>query len=320
MGEFMQEVFDNLTKKLKEYNNVLIMSHKNTDLDGLTSSIILCEIARKFKKNSNIFLTEKNDNVKKVENLFDNSLITSNCEKYSPDETLLVVVDTNSCVYVEEPKLLDIYKHVLLIDHHVKNDSSIKNAEMSYINDSLSSIIEFMIFYIRHINFKIDQNLATLMLAGLEIDTNSFNFKTTPMTYKAAGILVELGASLILKQDILRESREDILKRNELLKNSYVFHDVVSICVLDNGIYEPVELAQIADELLHFKNIEISFCLGFVSKDSVRVSIRTIGNYDAGDIALKLGGGGSIMSAASMVGSSLEEAEQKIKELVGEII
>ena len=316
----MLEVFDNLTKKLKEYSNVLIMSHKNTDLDGLTSSIIICEIARKFKKQSNIFLKEINNSIKKVENLFDNNLITSNCEKYLPDETLLVVLDTNSSVYVEEPKLLDIYKHVLIIDHHAKNDTSIKDSELAYINDSLSSIIEFMTFYLKHINLSIDENIATLMLAGLEIDTNSFNFKTTPNTYKAAGLLVEMGASLNLKQEILRESREDILKRNELLKKSYVYRDVVSICVLDEGIYSPVELAQIADELLHFKNIEISFCLGFIDKDSARVSIRTIGNYDAGEIALKLGGGGSLMAGASQIGSSLTEAELKIKQMVGEIL
>ena len=316
----MLEVFDQLTKKLKEYRSVLVMSHKNTDLDGLTSSIVICEIARKFGKTSNVFLVEKNNSVKKVEDLFDRDIITSNCEKYMPEETLLVVLDTSSSVYVEETKLLDIYHHVLLIDHHIKSDNSIKETELSYINDSLSSVIEFMTFYIRHINFKIDSNLATLMLAGLEIDTNSFNFKTTPNTYKAAGFLVEMGASLILKQEILRESREDILKRNELLKKSYVYKDIVSICVLDEGIYEPVELAQVADELLHFKNIEISICLGFVNENSVRASIRTIGNYDAGEIALKLGGGGSIMSAASLVGSSLQEAEKKIKELVGNIL
>ncbi len=316
----MIEVFDNLTKKLKEYKNVLIMSHKNTDLDGLTSSIVVCEVARKFKKEANVFLAEKNSSVKEVENLFPLDIITSNCEKYIPDETLLVILDTNSGKYVEEPKLLEIYKHVLLIDHHSKSDDSIKDTEMIYVNDTLSSIIEFMTFYIRHINFKIDEELATLMLAGLEIDTSSFNFKTTPTTYKAAGILVEIGASLNLKQKILRQSREDIIKRNELLKKSYVFRDIISICVLDGGFYEPVELAQVADELLHFKNIEITFCLGFIEDKVVRVSVRTLGNYDAGDIAIKLGGGGSVMAGAANLKSSLEEVEEKIKKLVGEII
>lgn len=316
----MYEIFNRLTKKIKEYENILIMSHKNTDLDGLASSILMCEIARKLGKNSNVFLNEKNDNVKKVETLFDNDFLTSSFENYDVDKTLLVILDTNSYVYVEEPKLLDIYKHIIIIDHHVKGDDFIANSEMDYVNNNLSSIIEFMTFYIRHINFKIDENLATMMLAGLEIDTNSFNYKTSPDTYRAAGVLVELGASLLLKQNILRESREDILKRNELLKKSYVYRDIVSICVLDEGIYEPVELAQIADELLHFKNIEISFCLGHVDENLAKVSIRTFGNYNAHEIAVKLGGGGSLMSAASSLDCSLYEAEEKIIKLVGEIL
>ena len=316
----MFEVFDKLTKKLKEYSNVLIMSHKNTDLDGLTSSLLICQISQKFGKIANVYLNEKNSGISKVDDLFPNDLLTSNCEKYIPDETLLVILDTNSEIYVEEPELLNIYKHVIVIDHHSKSENTIKNAEMCYINSNLSSIIEFMTYYIKHINFKIDENLATLMLSGLEIDTNSFNFKTSPETYKAAGILVELGASLLLKQKILRESREDILKRNELLKKSYVYKDIVSICVLSDGIFTPTELAQVADELLHFKNIEISFCLGFVEKGKARVSIRTIGNYNAGDIAIKLGGGGSVMSAAASLEITLEEAESKIKDLVGELI
>ncbi len=316
----MFEVFEKLTQKIKEYDNILIMSHKNADLDGLTSSILLCQIARKFKKKSNVFLTEKNSNVKKVEELFDNSLLTNDFNGYDYDNTLLVILDTNSFVYVEEPKALSIYKHVVVIDHHVKGDDYIKNVEMTYVNSNLSSIIELMTFYIKHINYKIDQNLATLMLAGLEIDTNSFNFKTTPDTYKAAGILVELGASLILKQSILRESREDILKRNEMLKNSYVYRDIVSICVLNEGIYEASELAQVADELLHFKNIELSFCLGFVDKDTIKISIRSIGNYNAQELAAKLGGGGTLMSAAGTLKGTLVEAEEKIRKTVGEII
>ena len=60
--------------------------------------------------------------------------------------------------------------------------------------------------------------------------------------------------------------------------------------------------------------------MGCIDKDSARGSIRTIGNYDAGEIALKLGGGGSLMAGASQIGSSLTEAELKIKQMVGEIL
>lgn len=316
----MVEIFDNLTKKLQEYQNVLIMSHKNTDLDGLTSSIVICKIARQYAKKSYVYLDENNEIISKTNYLKDTDYIINTWDNFNPDETLLVILDTNSAIYVEEERLLDIYKHVVLLDHHNKSDGYIKDTEISYVNNNLSSVIEFMVYYLKHLSFEIDGELATLMLAGLEIDTNSFNLKTTPETYKAAGILIEMGASPIAKQEILRESREDILKRYELLKRSYVFKEIVSICVLDEEIHNPIELAQIADELLSFKNIEITFCIGLIDNDLVRISIRTLGNYNAQEIASVLGGGGSMTSAASNINCSLKEAERKVKEMVGEFI
>ena len=315
----MTEIFDNLTKKLQDYKNVLIMSHKNTDLDGLTSSIVICKIARQYTNNAYVYLDQKNEILSKVSYLKDKDYVINTWNGLNPDETLLVILDTNSTIYVEEERLLDVYKHIVLIDHHNKSDGYIKDTEISYVNNNLSSVIEFMVYYLKHLSFEIDSDLATLMLAGLEIDTNYFNLKTTPETYKAAGILIEMGASPLAKQEILRESREDVLKRYELLKKSYVFKEIVSICVLDEKV-NPIKLAQIADELLSFKNIEIAFCIGLIENDLVRISIRTLGNYNAQEMASALGGGGSTTSSASNVNCSLKEAEKKVKEMVGEFI
>lgn len=315
----MTEIFDNLTKKLQDYKNVLVMSHKNTDLDGLTSSIVICKIARQYTNNAYVYLDQKNEILSKVSYLKDKDYVINTWNGLNPDETLLVILDTNSTIYVEEERLLDVYKHIVLIDHHNKSDGYIKDTEISYVNNNLSSVIEFMVYYLKYLSFEIDSDLATLMLAGLEIDTNSFNLKTTPETYKAAGILIEMGASPLAKQEILRESREDVLKRYELLKKSYVFKEIVSICVLDEKA-NPIKLAQIADELLSFKNIEIAFCIGLIENNLVRISIRTLGNYNAQEIASALGGGGSTTSSASNVNCSLKEAEKKVKEMVGEFI
>lgn len=316
----MNEVFENLTKKLNEYTNIIVVSHKNTDLDGLTSSLVICKIARQFNKKSYVFLHSDNEVIDRIAYLHDHDYIMSDFDAFEPDETLLVVLDTNSRIYVEEEKLLDVFKHVIVIDHHNKSEDYIKESEMFYVNNNLSSVIEFITYYLKSLDFEVDSDLATLMLAGLEVDTNSFNLKTTAETYRAAALLVDMGASLIDKQDMLRESREKILKRNELIKKSYVYKEKVSICVLKEGTYTPIELAQIADELLSFKDIEITFCIGKVSKELVRISIRTLGNYNAEKIAAILGGGGSITAAAANIECTIQDAEQKVKEMVGEYV
>ena len=313
----MHLIFDKLTKKIREYEKIIITSHKNPDLDGLTSSIVLASIARKFNKEAFVYLNEENISTTKVKELVGTSYFI---DKYNVDKnTLLIIVDTSSELYISSEKMLEDFQHIVVIDHHEISENNIENVEMRYINNNLSSIIEFMTYYLKYLNFKIEENLATLMLAGLEIDTNSFNMKTTAETYKAASILMEMGASAILKQDLLRNSREEILKRYELIKKSYVYKDVISICPL-TGLHNPVELAQIADELLSFKNIEITFCLGLINKDEVRISIRTRGKYNAKAIASKLNGGGSLTSSAAVLTISVKECEEKIKEIVRDIL
>ena len=313
----MHLIFDKLTKKIREYEKIIITSHKNPDLDGLTSSIVLASIARKFNKEAFVYLNEENISTTKVKELVGTSYFV---DKYNVDKnTLLIIVDTSSELYISSEKMLEDFQHIVVIDHHEISENNIENVEMRYINNNLSSIIEFMTYYLKYLNFKIEENLATLMLAGLEIDTNSFNMKTTTETYKAASILMEMGASTILKQDLLRNSREEILKRYELIKKSYVYKDIISICPL-TGLHNPVELAQIADELLSFKNIEITFCLGLINKDEVRISIRTRGKYNAKAIASKLNGGGSLTSSAAVLTISVKECEEKIKEIVRDIL
>lgn len=313
----MHLIFDKLTKKIREYEKIIITSHKNPDLDGLTSSIVLASIARKFNKEAFVYLNEENISTTKVKELVGTSYFV---DKYNVDKnTLLIIVDTSSELYISSEKMLEDFQHIVVIDHHEISENNIENVEMRYINNNLSSIIEFMTYYLKYLNFKIEENLATLMLAGLEIDTNSFNMKTTAETYKAASILMEMGASAILKQDLLRNSREEILKRYELIKKSYVYKDIISICPL-TGLHNPVELAQIADELLSFKNIEITFCLGLINKDEVRISIRTRGKYNAKAIASKLNGGGSLTSSAAVLTISVKECEEKIKEIVRDIL
>ena len=313
----MHLIFDKLTKKIREYEKIIITSHKNPDLDGLTSSIVLASIARKFNKEAFVYLNEENISTTKVKELVGASYFV---DKYNVDKnTLLIIVDTSSELYISSEKMLEDFQHIVVIDHHEISENNIENVEMRYINNNLSSIIEFMTYYLKYLNFKIEENLATLMLAGLEIDTNSFNMKTTSETYKAASILMEMGASTILKQDLLRNSREEILKRYELIKKSYVYKDIISICPL-TGLHNPVELAQIADELLSFKNIEITFCLGLINKDEVRISIRTRGKYNAKAIASKLNGGGSLTSSAAVLTISVKECEEKIKEIVRDIL
>ena len=321
MGDFMEEIFNSLTQLIKEHNSILIMTHRNPDFDGMGSALGLQQIINSFKKESYICInnSEKNSSLKKSydlikeNNLYFNTVKKTNVDNLINDDTLLIILDTHKKEMTEIPELIDKVKNIIVIDHHIKSKDHINDITLSYINSGLSSTVEFMANYIKYLNKQIDPLFATIMLVGLEIDTNNFRLKTTDKTYEAAAFLSKLGADNILKQELLQENKEIYIKRQKLIEKSFMINKNMSLCVLDSKIYENKDLAAIAEELLQFENVEASFVIGNISKDIVGISARSIGKINVEEIMAKLGGGGHYTEAATQI---KEKTINEVQELL----
>ena len=76
-----------------------------------------------------------------------------------------------------------------------------------------------------------------------------------------------------------------------------------------------MELAEDNIQLLFFNNIEASFVIGKIGKDTIGISARSLGNYDIGKILTKLGGGGdNNAGAATKENTTLAKVEQELKQ------
>lgn len=321
MGDFMEEIFNSLTQLIKEHNSILIMTHRNPDFDGMGSALGLQQIINSFKKESYICInnSEKNSSLKKSydlikeNNLYFNTVKKTNVDNLINDDTLLIILDTHKKEMTEIPELIDKVKNIIVIDHHIKSKDHINDITLSYINSGLSSTVEFMANYIKYLNKQIDPLFATIMLVGLEIDTNNFRLKTTDKTYEAAAFLSKLGANNILKQELLQENKEIYIKRQKLIEKSFMINKNMTLCILDSKIYENKDLAAIAEELLQFENVEASFVIGNISKDIVGISARSIGKINVEEIMAKLGGGGHYTEAATQI---KEKTIKEVQELL----
>ena len=322
----MEQIFKTLTQLIKNNDNIFIMTHQNPDFDGMGSAIGLQQIIHSFKKNSYIILNnkEKNKSLAKSYKLLEENAIYFNYIYKTKifnminENTLLIILDTHKKTMTEVPELIDKTNNVVIIDHHIKSKDYIKEATLSYININLSSTVEFMAKYIKYLNKTIDPLIATLMLVGLEIDTNNFRLKTTKDTYEAASFLSELGADNVLKQELLQENKDDYLKRQKLIEKSYMLNDNMALCIADNELYESKDLAYIAEQLLQFENVAASFVIGYLSKDTIGISARSLGNINVEEIMAKLGGGGHLTEAATQIkNSTLKKVEQQLIAVIG---
>lgn len=322
----MAEIWEQLTKEIKKHDHIIIMAHKDIDFDALGSSLCFYQIVESFGKKVSLFLEkcqEEHDNpgiskaLSKIAHLNIHIIYPNHYKEYIDENTLLVILDTHKIDRVVCPHLLDLVKDKAVIDHHVKGSHYIKDTVFSYMNSGLSSINEFMVGYLKYLEKTVDPMVATIMLTGIEIDTNNFHIKTTELTYEAAAFLMHIGADNIEKLELLKENKDDYLKRLDFVKKSEMINDNMALCILDDTIVLPKDLAIISESLLLFDNVDAAFTIGRTDEKVISISARSIGKIDVEEYMKALGGGGHLTDAACQLENiSLKEAKQELLQVI----
>ena len=318
----METLFEKLNEYIKEYDSFIIMGHRDPDLDSLGSSLGLCEIIESFNKKAYLFLDDKhleeyNSNINQAVKKMEKTIICVDERSYRKIEgrTLLIITDVHTQERLEYPKLIDKFD-VIVLDHHIKNKNYIKEAKFIYIDSNLSSMSELITYYSAYLNIDLDNVIATILLAGIEIDTNSFNLKTTNKTYEAASILMGMGADSIMKQELLKGTKDDYIKRASYIKSSFMINENMAMCVI-NKITESKTLAEVAEEMLNFEDISASFALGKLDNETIGISARSLGDIDVSVIMKEMDGGGHSSNAATQIKQkTLKEVKQELIDIL----
>ena len=188
---------------------------------------------------------------------------------------------------------------------------------MSYVNANASSIVEIMVGYLQYLGMNIPPLLATILLAGMEIDTNSFNVKTTAETFLSAAYLMSNGADTIKKQELLKEVKSTYIKKQYFIKNSRMINEKMALCVLDQSVYSNKFLASLSEDLLQFENVEASFTIGKLKDQRIGISARSLGNINVLEIIRRLGGGGHLTEAATQIeNQTIAEVEKQLLSVI----
>ncbi len=312
-GDTVDDLFFKLDKLYSDYDNIVVMGHSYPDLDCYGSCLGIYKRVSAIGKNCYIYL-EGNDYSEimcKAIDSVDGVKYINSSNIGNLTNILLIIVDVHQINRLENSNIFDYCKDYVILDHHIKDKKCPKNGKLLYINNNLSSMVELITYYLDYNKITIDKSIATIMLAGLEIDTNGYNLKTTSKTYRAASLLVEMGADIIAKQELLKESKDDYVRRADYIKNSYTINGNIAICVLPD-ISKTETLAEIADSLLAFDDIEASFVIAKISNKEYGISARSIGEFDILKVIRKLDGGGSTTSAGAKTNKSLSN----IKEII----
>lgn len=316
-----------LNKAIRQSKRVFLMAHKNLDLDALGSQVGMYMILKRKNKKCYIVIDDKTHEmgVEKVLRELEGCIETiksDDIEEYlypRQAKNLLIILDTNKKELVQNSSVLDKIKNKLIIDHHELGKTTIKDATI--INDTkTSSTCEMIANLLEYYDVELESYYATILLAGIVLDTNNYTLNTTAETYYTSYYLTSMGASAKKVQYLLKQDIKEYTERQKLMASIETIDGKIAFTkATPYTQYRREDLAKVADTLLFFNNIEASFVVGKIGKETIGISARSLGNYDINEILSKLGGGGdSTSGAATFEKTTISKVEQELKKIIKE--
>jgi len=312
-----------LKQLMEQSKRVIIMGHKNPDMDAFGAAIGVFRLATNANKDAYIVINKHGDNLAEIYNQAEKSEVYKfiNNEKaisMTDGETLVVVVDTHRPSISECAELLKMTDKIVVIDHHRKAEEFIENATLSYMEPYASSTSELVTEILQYYQEKRPLNKfeAEALLAGITVDTNRFAGKTGVRTFEAASWLRRAGADTSSVKRFF-QSDEKVFKIRARCVSEAEFLDCGVAFAICRETHPEIQVinAQSADILLEIKGLKASFVVGVDDEGITCVSARSLGEVNVQRIMEEFDGGGHLMMAGAQTTLSPEEVVDKIKSM-----
>lgn len=307
-------VSNELMAAMKKASNVLIMGHQFADFDAFGACIGLARLAMFCGVRVNIVINMADRNLLGCRSMIGSEedylgifVDSHTALDMLETGTLVIVADVNNLEKAECPELAYRTELLAIIDHHRKMEEFKREPDVEYIEPSVSATCEIVAEMLEQTlpRDELSSAEATVMLAGIALDTNHFSKSTGTRTFSAAMYLRDRGADPTGVQNLFRESYNDYIREAKFRSQVEIYKSKIAITVDADPDASPSDrpiAAKAANNLLMVDGIEASFAL-FSIGDTVHISARSTGKINVQVILEELGklcdqkGGGHFESA-----------------------
>tara|TARA_B100001989_G_scaffold253330_1_gene240048 strand:- start:16487 stop:17482 length:996 start_codon:yes stop_codon:yes gene_type:complete len=309
----MKDIKDLLLDKSK----ILITTHVNPDGDAIGSSLGLYNFL--IKLGHEVIVVVPNDypdylkwmkSDKKILNFSDN---TDKVQKLINDIQIIFCLDFNNLSRINElGKLIEKSNaKKVLIDHHLNPDHFY---DFKYHDVNASATAELVYDLISYIDDNlIDKDISDCIYTGILTDTGSFRFSsTTSKVHRIIAKLLDAGVkSEKIGKKIYESNSFDKLKllgyslseKLEIICNGKVAYVVLTRKDLLNHNYRKGDTEGIVNYALSILGVNMAVLI-IETKDRIKFSFRSSGNFSVNKFANKYFNGGGHKNAA---GGSIED-------------
>lgn len=327
---------DAVISLIKNSANVIVMGHEMSDMDSLGACVGIKSICDTVGTECRIVY-----NPKSIERKTKGALLSTFAKEEMGDvfitetqgldmlkgNSLVVVCDVHKASMTSAPKIIDKANKIMVIDHHRRGEDFIESPIFCDIDSSASSTSEMVAELIKYSSENprviVPAPLATIMLAGIFMDSNFFKSTTCgARTFEAAMFLKECGADNTKADDFLKDEFEEHSLINKILANTKTPYYGIVYCLADEeDIIEAATLAKVGNQCMTMKGINASFIIGKTQSNEIRISCRSDGTVNVQLLAEKLGGGGHFtQSAVAFKNETLEEVETKLLNVLSDYL
>lgn len=304
---------------LKSRKSVAIFVHLNPDWDCIGSAFALRNALRSINIKADIFTDEPlNSHL----GFMETDVIPYDDNSSAPQYECYCMVDVGHPDRVGKWGIFFEGKaDIVCIDHHYNNGDF---AAISYVEPARSAAGELVYEVITAGNIPVTKEIAAYLYCAISSDTGSFQYaNVTKRTYEIIIALCDTGINTSYLCSMLyeRNTLTQLKLRAEAI-NSITLYDGGKIATarLTNEIMEKYCASKSdADSLAQLPRsidgVMISAFLKELPDGSVRVNLRSLGNYNIEPVARKFGGGGHKKAAGcTFMGIPLDEAEKLLIE------
>ena len=317
---------------LETKEKVIIMAHKNPDMDAFGSAIGVYRMVNSMNKEAHIVINEVSSAISPIygnftaNSMYGDDMIINNeqaIEMINAD-TMLVVVDVNNPSLTECEELISYAKTVVVFDHHRQTKDVIANATLSYVEPFASSACEMIAEMLQYMDEKIKlrPSEADAMYAGILIDTDNFLTKTGVRTFEAAAYLRRSGADVMRVRKMFRSDIDSYRQKADGVRNAEMVLGMFAVSVFEpkEGPESPIVLtAKVANEMLNIAGVRASFVIAQLG-DDVKISARSIDDVNVQINMERMGGGGHAnIAAAQFKNTTKEEVKEQLVNLLEEM-
>ena len=203
------------------------------------------------------------------------------------------------------------------IDHHISNK---KFADFNCVEECPATC-QLLTEIFTQANFKIDKEIADLLMLGLVTDSGNFvHNDVTDKTFETAALLRKCGADVnkINYEMFSRQTKfraqlfGKVINGIRFALDDRIAYIIVPLDYFGESGVEYSITEGFVDYPLTIDGVEVAVSLLEVKKRQYKISLRSKGKVNVNAVAATFGGGGHILASGCMLKGELEEVIEKI--------